>query len=153
MRVLYGFWFEKLNWKEFWEDGRKLNMDYLLDIKESLFTSLYVSYRYFSIPYMLKKHKNVFIGEIIWWTRFSTKYYRKNMCVLGDGILISWKLDNRLIGWQIGSEQVWRYILCLWPKSSSLYSKDQNIYSIKMSYFRTHMARNCSGVQRHDKQE
>lgn len=28
-------------------DGRKLNMDYLLDIKESLFTSLYVSYRYF----------------------------------------------------------------------------------------------------------
>ena len=40
--------------KNFRGNGGKLNMDYLLDIKESSLISLYVYYSY--RPYLLKKH-------------------------------------------------------------------------------------------------
>lgn len=40
--------------KNFRGNGGKLNMDYLLDIKESSLISLYVYYSY--CPYLLKKH-------------------------------------------------------------------------------------------------
>ena len=54
---------EKLNCKKFIENEGKQNMNYLLDIKESSFTSLCVYYSYSS--YLLKKHKRVLRGEMI----------------------------------------------------------------------------------------